>query len=420
MRVKYYAISSVDDANIRFAVIASRSQGKWVLCKHKERDTWEMPGGHREYGKDGVTFRETAIAAAQRELKEETGALSYRIRPVCVYSVVREEDGKENESLGLLAFAEIQEFGTIESEIEKIEFFDAMPDRGRMTYPDIQPFLHEKVRRFLAAEQKLAGIKAVIMDLDRTLLHTDKTLSDYTVSILEQCRLRGLKLVFATARPMRTVTPYLKQIRCDAVICHNGAVTMDGDKRIGKSWPVDIEKAGRLLRRLNREEPGRMLSIEINDTLYANFDVSVFWSFTDAVMTDFTDLPAIDADKVLIGVSGAKECAEIGKLLWNEVYGQLSDGKLCLVMNKNATKMNAVKQLAQYWGMSEESMLAFGDDSNDLEMLSGCGIGAAVANALDEIKEAADILVDSNDGDGVGRFLEQKFLKQECEKGVII
>ena len=48
LEVKFY--DTVDDSLLKFAVIISQSNGKWVFCKHKERDTYEVPGGHREAG----------------------------------------------------------------------------------------------------------------------------------------------------------------------------------------------------------------------------------------------------------------------------------------------------------------------------------------------------------------------------------
>ena len=48
LEVKFY--DTVDDSLLKFAVIISQSNGKWVFCKHKERDTYEAPGGHREVG----------------------------------------------------------------------------------------------------------------------------------------------------------------------------------------------------------------------------------------------------------------------------------------------------------------------------------------------------------------------------------
>ncbi len=137
MEVKFY--DSVDDSLLKFAVIISKHNGKWVLCKHKERSTYEVPGGHREKGED-------IFETAKRELYEETGATDFEIKPVCVYSVTAPDNFDGQETFGMLYFADIKEFEIeLHSEIEKIEFFDELPTNW--TYPLIQPKLLKEFER---------------------------------------------------------------------------------------------------------------------------------------------------------------------------------------------------------------------------------------------------------------------------------
>ena len=140
VEVRFYDKEKVDDALLKFAVIIARSNGKWVFCKHKDRSTYEIPGGHREPG-------EAIIETARRELYEETGALEYSLTPVCVYSVTAPDNFDGQETFGMLYFADIRRFEEeLHSEIEKIVLTDELI--GSWTYPLIQPkMLAEAARR---------------------------------------------------------------------------------------------------------------------------------------------------------------------------------------------------------------------------------------------------------------------------------
>lgn len=165
VKVNFY--DDMEDSKLKFAVIVSKSRGKWVFCKHKDRDTYECPGGHREPGED-------ILAAARRELFEETGAVSYSLKQIGVYSVTGEDDFIHNrqETFGMLYYADIAEFDALpEYEIEKVVLMEELP--LNWTYPDIQPKLIEKIncalrsmpisltrrqaRQFLLRKQGLLG-----------------------------------------------------------------------------------------------------------------------------------------------------------------------------------------------------------------------------------------------------------------------
>lgn len=139
MEVKFY--DSADDKLLKFAVIIARSNGKWVFCKHRKRDTLECPGGHREEN-------EAIDDTAKRELVEETGAIKFSIHPLCVYSVVGKNRINETgeETFGKLYYAVIDSFeDELHSEIEKIVLLDSLPTNW--TYPLIQPLLVKEYQR---------------------------------------------------------------------------------------------------------------------------------------------------------------------------------------------------------------------------------------------------------------------------------
>lgn len=140
VEVNFY--DNVNDSLLKFAVIITKTDGKWVFCKHRERDTFEVPGGHRENG-------ETILETAMRELKEETGAIDFYIKPICAYSVkgkTRVNENMDDETFGMLYCADVFSFEELHSEIEKTVITDKWVENW--TYPLIQPkLLEEAVRR---------------------------------------------------------------------------------------------------------------------------------------------------------------------------------------------------------------------------------------------------------------------------------
>lgn len=139
LEVNFY--EQVADELLKFAVIISKTNGKFVFCKHKERDTYEVPGGHREAG-------ETIFETAKRELMEETGAIEFDIKPICAYSVkgkTRVNENEDDETFGMLFFADIYAFEELHSEIEKILITDTLVEDW--TYPLIQPKLITEAQR---------------------------------------------------------------------------------------------------------------------------------------------------------------------------------------------------------------------------------------------------------------------------------
>ena len=137
VRVQFY--DQADDQKLRFAVIITQTNGHWVFCKARERNTLEIPGGHRETGEDILT-------TAKRELYEETGAVDFSIRPVCVYSVTAPWNLDGQETFGMLFYADVRDFEKeLHYEIERIVIQDELPTEW--TYPEIQPYLLQEFEK---------------------------------------------------------------------------------------------------------------------------------------------------------------------------------------------------------------------------------------------------------------------------------
>lgn len=127
MECKVYKLNELK--NYRYVVVLSKYEGKILLSRHKERNTWETQGGHIEKG-------ETPLEAAKRELFEESGAVEFSIKPIFDYWA----GDDEGSSTGVVFFAEITELSNIpESEMEEVKTFLELPKE--LTYPDIAQVL---------------------------------------------------------------------------------------------------------------------------------------------------------------------------------------------------------------------------------------------------------------------------------------
>ena len=220
-QVAFY--KKADDELLQFAVIAAKYQGRWVLCKHKERSTWEFPGGHREAG-------ETIEAAAVRELYEETGAAEYRMVPVSVYSVTDQAQSgeKQAESFGMLFSAEISRFAQLPPtfEMEKIECFEKPPDNW--TYPEIQPLLFQHLRQ-------AAGKTMICAEKTESLLY--RRAGSHDRELLTRLRLEVLRAANGLEEDVDLSRTELES-RCYYETCfledsHAAWLVFDGEEVVG-------------------------------------------------------------------------------------------------------------------------------------------------------------------------------------------
>lgn len=247
----------------------------------------------------------------------------------------------------------------------------------------------------------MKDIKAIITDLDGTLLHSDKTVSDYTVSILKKCRETGILVMAATARPARTIVGYRELIGFDAVVTLNGAV---------------IEASGNIIENTIEREDGEhilsgllklwnpVISIETDKGIFSNVYIP---EWDTAVYDGFPVLPEnTSLYKILVNGNNKKLIKQTEKSLTDNTYYTIAQKRIVQIMSRNATKWNGIEAMLGHYGLSPEEAIYFGDDNDDIEPVRNCGIGVAVSNALEAVKNSADAVAESNNNDGAAKYLE--------------
>lgn len=248
-------------------------------------------------------------------------------------------------------------------------------------------------------------VKAIITDLDKTLLCTDKTVSEYTYTILKKCHDKGIVLMAATARPERTILTYHNQINFEAITTLNGARIILPHSIIENGiMPSSAEK---ILKKVIMI-PDLILSMETGNGIFSNapnseWDVRVFSKF-----------PALPTKsiiyKLLLSNKENDIQQEVEKALTADTYMTVAEGKLIQIMSAAATKWNGIKTMLEAVGVKQNEAVYFGDDNDDIESIKNCGVGVAVSNAIDEVLNVADFITESNDMNGVAQYIEKNIL----------
>lgn len=248
--------------------------------------------------------------------------------------------------------------------------------------------------------------KAIITDIDKTLLRDDKTISEYTAGVLRNVRKMGIKIFLNTVRIFPTAKKYFNEFYCDAIAFSNGAgiIYNTGEK---KNFLMEYQLAHELLSEILKWFPEIDISVMTPEGMYTNYDSSFVKK-----LARITRFPASPVERIMIKNGGA---AVYDFLLMNvknisEYEIQLVENKDIAITDKKASKLLAMKHILKYYHLQPEQVVGFGDDKCDINFLKYCGTSVAVANAKHEVKKICTDITLENESDGVGKWLEKNLL----------
>lgn len=259
---------------------------------------------------------------------------------------------------------------------------------------------------FRRALRDYVSVKIIVVDLDRTLLHTDKTLSAYTVKVFNECKKCGIKIIVATARPLRTAKQYCDLIDFDAMVVSNGARIIYQNQQT--DYGIYKRSAKRLLNTL-KQYPNLRVTIETGDCAYSNLPIDDYETILSDNLVGISNAEGVI--KILVHLDNEKTLTLVKNELSDDLYYTIAHGYLMQIMNTSATKWNGIKAVLDICNCSPNETVYFGDDQDDIEPIKMCGLGIAVANGIDDVKVIADFVTESNDADGVAKFVEHRILK---------
>ena len=264
--------------------------------------------------------------------------------------------------------------------------------------------------------------KAVFLDMDGTLLRSDHSVSEPTIQTIRQLTAKGIPVVLVSARPLDAILPTAREIGLTEfpLVSLNGGYIVEKEQPIFQAV-IDLETAARVTEELRPfkatiayylqrewfaetsdswvEHEQKIMDVKIQVMPFP--EMSRDWSARQIgpnkmmVMNDPDSIAAAEAHLKSV----------FGKSL--NIY--TSKPTYLEVMDPRGSKSNAVAFLIDRMNIDRTEVIAMGDNFNDREMIQFAGIGVAMGNAPEEIKQAADYVTDTNNNDGVRKALEKLF-----------
>lgn len=266
-------------------------------------------------------------------------------------------------------------------------------------------------------------IKLVALDLDDTLLDPGLSISENCISLIQEIRQLGIMTTISTGRMYPSALPYALQLGIDVpLITYQGACvksSLSGEVLYFKPVPADLaQEVIKFFRQCGVhchtyfEDRLVMESLTEEGRYYSNL-IGVEATIVD----DLAESLASKAALKIMAISGQEDkLLEIENGLksryGNELHITRSKPQFLEVMHPEADKAKALEVIAAHYLIDRAEVLAIGDSYNDLEMIEWAGIGVAMGNSNQAVKDAADYITSSNEEDGVAEALQRFVLKQ--------
>ena len=253
--------------------------------------------------------------------------------------------------------------------------------------------------------------KLLLFDLDGTLLRNDKTISENTLTALMKCRKKGMLIGISTSRSEQNILSFIAALQPDIMITSGGALVKKQDEYIYKAVFTPAETKQMI--RTARDICGEDCEIAI-DTMSRHF-----WNYKtdpqkqdpswgESEWTDFYDFD-LESLKMCVEIADEKKAEQLKESLPQCDSVRFSEGDWYKYTRKGVTKEQAITLACSAYGIECEDIVAFGDDYADIGMLKLAGIGVAMGNAIHEVKKAADVVIGSNEEDGIAKYLEESY-----------
>ena len=249
--------------------------------------------------------------------------------------------------------------------------------------------------------------KLLLFDLDGTLLNSEKSISEANLTALNKCKKSGYAIGVSTSRSEQNCLSFLGELKPDILITSAGALVKKNNEYIykalfSKERTIEMIAAARKICGINCE-----ITIDTVDRHYWNYRVDPSKaddSWGESIWTDYSNFKE-EALKMCVEIFDDNIAVKLKDVLADCDCIRFSDGNWYKFTKKGVTKEDAVRLVCDSLDISTDDVIAFGDDYADIGMLQISGIGVAMGNAIDDVKKISDIVIGSNDENGIALYL---------------
>ncbi|MBH5316209.1 Cof-type HAD-IIB family hydrolase [Paenibacillus sp. GSMTC-2017] len=261
----------------------------------------------------------------------------------------------------------------------------------------------------------MLDIQAIVLDLDGTLLSSDKLISSRNYRTVKRCFDTGIHIIVATARPPRAANQFVENFPfVDYLVYYNGALLTCKSKQSQRHISIPMEISQQINNFIESHAPQSLITYEVNDSWYTCTSVPDSQYRHFGIRTNDPKPQVVDKDFIR-SLSPTKIlflndsiCKDVIERFGDYVNVIATDGGVLVqIMDKSASKEDAVQYVLSDIGVNLENVMVFGDDFNDLGLFYKCGFPIAMGNAIIELKNCAKHITESNDNDGVAVALEK-------------
>lgn len=245
--------------------------------------------------------------------------------------------------------------------------------------------------------------KLIVTDLDGTTLKNDKSISPRTTAAFRKCEEAGIPIAIATARYILGAKEFAENLHAKYQILTDGTLIFSEDTLI-YSNAMTLEVTNAIIAELKARKLTSHIAIPTTHGLY-RYPAGETWQENYEIFSLDEPFP-YPANKMVIEIHEEGVAEEIAKKCHCSQLRYRGEDRYTF-FDPSASKLDAITFLTKQLGITLDDVMVFGDDLNDIEMITHCGYGIAMKNALPEVKSVAKEVTDSNENDGVAKILEK-------------